>query len=187
MLLFEKDGCPVADYRDFVSAKVGRVFTECNDWRAATIALIGRLRPNLVVVAGQTRSGVTSADGMRHTVSGVAASGARVAYLQDTPYPDRDVPDCLARHPDQVQRCALARADRKVRLVWPQRQLELAGAKAGGAVAIDPTPWFCTDVSCPPIVGDTLVYMDSSHITATYARRLAPVLRPHLAAVMAKR
>ena len=33
---------------------------------------------------------------------------------------------------------------------------------------------------CPVIVGNVLVYRDPSHITATYARMLAPLLAPHL-------
>jgi hypothetical protein len=41
---------------------------------------------------------------------------------------------------------------------------------------VDPVPWFCTTEHCPVIVGNVLVYRDAGHITATYARMLAPQL-----------
>ncbi|HWS35403.1 MAG TPA: SGNH hydrolase domain-containing protein [Actinoplanes sp.] len=40
-------------------------------------------------------------------------------------------------------------------------------------------PWLCAD-RCPLVVGDTLVYRDSNHLTEAYARLVAPVLEPHL-------
>ena len=49
-----------------------------------------------------------------------------------------------------------------------------------GVVVIDPLPWFCTASICPPVVGNTLVYKDGSHMTTAYAEALAPVLGDHL-------
>jgi peptidoglycan/LPS O-acetylase OafA/YrhL len=187
MLLFEKDGCPIANYPDFVSSKLGRVFTECNAWRAAVIRLVGTLRPSLVAVAGQTRSVALGPEGMEETIGALAASGAKVVFLEDTPYPNREVPDCLAKNASNPRKCALGRHDDQVRLDWVQRANEVTGARRGGASVIDPTGWFCTDQSCPAVVGNTLVYLDESHITATYARQLAPVLSPYLVAAMGGR
>jgi hypothetical protein len=51
-----------------------------------------------------------------------------------------------------------------------------------GVTVIDPTPWFCADSVCPAIIGNTLVYRDQSHVSATYIRLLAPVLSSQLPA-----
>jgi hypothetical protein len=64
---------------------------------------------------------------------------------------------------------------------WRQvRAAEQAAARAAGASYVDPEPWFCADGRCPAVVGSTPVYTDGRHLTAAYARRLAPHLVAHL-------
>lgn len=38
------------------------------------------------------------------------------------------------------------------------------------------TRYFCDDKRCLPAIGNVMVYRDPSHITATYAKTLAPML-----------
>jgi hypothetical protein len=53
---------------------------------------------------------------------------------------------------------------------------ESAATKAGGGHYADLTELFCTADRCPVIVGNTLVYVDSNHVTLDYSRLLAPVI-----------
>jgi hypothetical protein len=53
---------------------------------------------------------------------------------------------------------------------------ESAATKAGGGQYADLTELFCTADRCPVIVGNTLVYLDWTHLTVEYARALAPVV-----------
>ena len=53
-------------------------------------------------------------------------------------------------------------------------------AEALGATLIDPTVWLCGPAVCPVIIDWTIVYRDDHHLTATMARRLAPLLEPGL-------
>jgi hypothetical protein len=53
---------------------------------------------------------------------------------------------------------------------------EAAAIAAAGGQYADITELFCTAQLCPPIVGDTLVYVDRYHITSQFARVLAPVI-----------
>jgi len=46
-----------------------------------------------------------------------------------------------------------------------------------GAHLVDLSRYFCQDGSCPPVIGDVLVYRDPGHVTSTYARTLAPMLQ----------
>jgi hypothetical protein len=41
---------------------------------------------------------------------------------------------------------------------------------------IDLNDYFCTATTCLPAVGNVIIYRDGDHITATYARTLAPIL-----------
>jgi hypothetical protein len=56
----------------------------------------------------------------------------------------------------------------------------MAAAKKAGALVIDPDPWFCANGWCPAVVGPFVVFRDSSHMTASYARWLAPAVLDQL-------
>ena len=97
----------------------------------------------------------------------------RLVMLEDTPWPGKDTPDCLAANSDRVSRCARPAAES---FPFPPRQaLVSQAARAQGVQVIETRPWFCTDV-CPSVVGNILTWRDSSHITTKYSLMLAPVL-----------
>jgi hypothetical protein len=114
----------------------------------------------------------------------VAATGAAVgrmldripgktALLVDTPYAGRDVPACLSAHPADVDACRIphwtAFADHL-------GAIEAAAVKASRARRIDLTRRICIDDPCPVVVDDMIVFRDIGHLSATYARSLAPAL-----------
>ena len=53
---------------------------------------------------------------------------------------------------------------------------ETAAVTAGGGQYADLTALFCTAARCPVIVGNTLMYMDKSHLTLEYTSVLTPVI-----------
>jgi hypothetical protein len=54
---------------------------------------------------------------------------------------------------------------------------------AGGTVPlIDMTPLLCGPVSCPPVIGNVLVYQDTHHLTSAYTQTTAPYLEHQLLA-----
>ena len=53
---------------------------------------------------------------------------------------------------------------------------ESAATKAGGGHYADLTELFCTADRCPVIIGNNLVYLDSSHLSFEYSRALGPVI-----------
>ncbi|WP_083473504.1 acyltransferase family protein [Frankia sp. R43] len=177
---YTKGGCPPADYPNFVLETLKRVYTECNTWRADVLGRIRALSPDLVVIGSEARTEAirVGPGGMTKVVRDLRSTGAKVVLIEDTPYPGFDVPDCLARNPTNVRRCIVRVAGAK--LTEPQRAIEIRGAAAGGAMLVDPVPWLCTKDECPPIIGDTIVYYDKSHITGTYSTALASYLGPAL-------
>ena len=46
---------------------------------------------------------------------------------------------------------------------------------------VDTTDWFCTDDTCPAVLGNLLVMRDETHITAPMAEFLRPLLEAALA------
>jgi hypothetical protein len=171
-----KSGCAIGDYPDLVDADFAdRVYTECNTWRQAVIADVVRLHPAVVIVASEARPiAATEPTGLTTTFDALAKSSAKLIFLADTPNPVVNVPDCLAQHLHDVQTCNIPISAAKLQSAG--RLAEIAGAEAGGAAVIDPTPWFCTDTVCPVIIQNTIVYMDASHITAAYGLLREPQL-----------
>jgi hypothetical protein len=50
---------------------------------------------------------------------------------------------------------------------------------------VDLSDYFCDVRLCYPVIGNVLVYRQLDHLTATYARTLAPILKREILRVMA--
>ncbi|HPU13536.1 MAG TPA: acyltransferase family protein [Aeromicrobium sp.] len=90
----------------------------------------------------------------------------------------RDVPlvkdkknatDCLAAT-NSVADCSLSRSDAMVPDLYAE------AAAGNGIKVIDLTDRFCTDSTCPVVVGNVIVFRDYSHLSADYSRLLGPIL-----------
>jgi hypothetical protein len=173
-----KAACPVAQL-SVVAPTLNRAYTECDSWRAATIARIVALRPQLIFI-GQSETAITGsvspsrlADATIATLHQLAAAGAaRVSYLDDIPVPNYDMPGCVAAHLSNGRACnfTLAKAYR-----YPQRHAQLAPRiAAAGFPVVEPAPWLCTSAGCPAIIGNYLVYRNATHLSASFSRWLAP-------------
>ncbi|MDI1461319.1 acyltransferase family protein [Catellatospora sp. KI3] len=182
-----KSGCSAASVLPD-SKTYKRAYHECSTWRESTLDEIGRLRPALVVTSSSDGDGAGLAgaptdveavwtEGWQTTLRRLVIPGTRLAFISDTSWPKGNAPACLSTNAEQVTRCV--RPVGEALLNRPRRERAAAAAAAVGATVIDPTAWLCTDL-CPPIVGDTLVYLDDSHLTATYSRLLAPLLERRL-------
>jgi hypothetical protein len=179
IVLYAMAACPAGVYPYQIDPLTSRVYTNCNEWRNRVFVRLKVLRPRVVLVASELRTIDIEPSGMVQTIRKLRETGARVIYLEDTPDPERvgSVPDCLAGHPDDVQACSVSRQDPETRLNgFIQRRVESTATMRAGATLIDPTSWFCTTSTCPPVINNIVVYMDSSHVTATYIRWLAPVM-----------
>jgi hypothetical protein len=99
--------------------------------------------------------------------------GSQVLVLGPIPDPRTTVPICLSGHLDDARACSPARSE-----AVDQRGInsEAAATRAGGGRYADLTELFCTTDRCPVIVGDTLVYLDQSHLTIQYTRQLSPAI-----------
>jgi hypothetical protein len=164
----------------------GRAYTECDTWRAGALRRIRAEHPALVVLGVARHYGPeyrihvydrTWLDGLAAVVRTLRDDRAAVLVMGPTPKPQRDVPDCLADHLSRATRCGTARAT----------AVDASGAAAerrtvehaGGSYAEVPD-WLCTAQSCPPILGDALLYRDDNHLTTTYVDFLTPLVAAEL-------
>jgi peptidoglycan/LPS O-acetylase OafA/YrhL len=174
-----KAACPAAWLTVF-NPSLNREYTECDEWRAETIARIAGLHPRLVVV-GQSENVVSSdvsasgfASATIRTLDELRRSTtARVVYLGDIPVPNSDLPGCVAEHLDDVRPCTFSRSDA---YTYPARHRAIGPAvRTARFRFVDPAPFFCTTTTCPAVVGNVLVYRNDTHMTVPYSRWLAPI------------
>jgi peptidoglycan/LPS O-acetylase OafA/YrhL len=183
---FTKGACAAADVKIYLPA-IKRAYDECVTWRATAIAQIKALHPAIVVMSsnydggddlgihGSQNTAWTKA--WKTTTKQLTQAGTRLVYLNDTPWPKGNVPDCLAEHPTDPQRCAQKTS---TAAGSPRRSMVAKAEKGLGATVVDPMPWFCALKSCPVVVGNIMVYMDDSHMSTDYAKLLTPLLSEQL-------
>jgi peptidoglycan/LPS O-acetylase OafA/YrhL len=181
-----KSGCASVDV-DLWSDLFNRAYTECSKWRESVMRRIEREHPALVVTSNTGQydmlldgSQALSSEhpdawyaGLGRSLQRLRAASGAVLLIGDTPRMAQDPPVCLSAHLDDAAACAnpFARAVVPSRLAADRRV-----ATSAGAAFVDPTPWVCFTDPCPAIIGRFLVFRDTHHMTATYARALAPYL-----------
>ncbi|PRX92261.1 acyltransferase family protein [Allonocardiopsis opalescens] len=177
----------------FTAAQVtreGSPYSECAQWNEAALGeLTTQVRPDVVVVANSVNSNLADApddpqatadlqaEGMAEYWRALQEDGIPVVGLVDTPRLGNNTPDCVAENPEDPMECARPRADAFERPDPAARAAELAGAPAA---AVDMSDVVCDDATCYPVVGNTLTYRDTHHITAAFARSAGPVLEQRL-------
>ena len=114
------------------------------------------------------------------------ASGTNLLVVRDNPFPlgtVENVPDCVAAHTDDLEACSAPRDEwlNADPLVDAVEELDSPDASVA-----DLSDFFC-DETCYPVIGGALAYFDSSHISATYSRTLAPYLEPYLVDAVERR
>ncbi|MCV7093467.1 acyltransferase [Mycobacterium interjectum] len=179
--MLNKGFCPLLDL-PIISPLLHREYTECEQWRGQIVARLQAERPRLVVLSiardygagtGLMSYGAAWNDSLTRLVQRLRGTGAQVLVLGPTPNPHSVVPICLSDHLDDAKACA---PPRSTAVNQTGIAAETAATKAADAQYADLTELFCTTDRCPVIVGNTLVYLDSNHLTLEYSRQLAPVI-----------
>jgi len=113
----------------------------------------------------------------------------RVVLLGDAPSQQRDPLECLPSLGATLADCTATGKPVQARV---ESQIA-AHARKARVGYIDTRPWFCAHPGgsspawvCPMVVGRTITYVDRGHVTQTYVRELAPLLRRAFARALAR-
>jgi hypothetical protein len=190
VLALTREECPFVDLPTHRQAPelAGERYVACDRQRELALDQVRMLQPDLVVVSnhGRVFSGrvLGRPEGVPDAQAWEGGTARALTYLRDAT--DRLV--LLGGTPGtpDLQTCATPRSTPDdctgaLPAHWP----ELVGAEARaaastGATYVDTTDWFCADGRCPAFVGGTPVHWDGLHLTAAFAERTAPALRPFL-------
>jgi peptidoglycan/LPS O-acetylase OafA/YrhL len=180
-----KGACPPMSLpvTNFLGRLVEQV-ERCEQWRGEMMARLRTEHPRLVVVSmWRGTYGVQRYlskpynqawfDGLSRLVQQLRRIGAQVLVLGPVPSPNKSVPICVSDHLDDATACS---PPRSTAVNQAGIATETAATEAAGGQYVDLTELFCTTDRCPVIVGNTLVYFDSIHLTSEHARALAPAM-----------
>jgi len=162
-----------------------REYSQCDAWREESLERIEMGASSTVVVMsgdtvytpygsdGEELSGDAAAGEMEAgyvaTLKRIHRAGLRTVVIKDTPVSTSDVPGCVSERLQHLDSCAFPYVHDKA------REFDARAAEAApDAHLIDVTPEICPADLCRAVIGNALVYRDKSHLTATYARTLAP-------------
>jgi hypothetical protein len=182
LVVMTKISCRFVDL-PMISRELKREYTECYAWRDRVVERLRDLQPDLTIVSVARSMQATNDRDNDPTRQGEAMAplfegvGGKIAIIVDTPQSKYDVPACISSNQRDVRRCETARDGA---FNWRFLKLERAAAKATGATMVDLSNDICPATSCPVVIGKTIVYRDAHHLTATFARSLAPLMAARL-------
>jgi peptidoglycan/LPS O-acetylase OafA/YrhL len=172
--------------RCLFTSEVGNVFNKryvsCQVWNENVLRELQRKRPDIVFTTATVGIGPAERipPGFVTQWRKVTALGIRVVAIRDTPRFPFDVPECVEKNGPYSKDCQLNRM-----LAFAAKSpFETSPVKIPGVHLLDLNNYFCNPETCPPVIGNLLVYSDDSHITTHYARTLAPMLSREMARVM---
>jgi peptidoglycan/LPS O-acetylase OafA/YrhL len=157
----------------------------CSEWLEKALDRIEAEQPDLVITATGTTERYVVRDengepmsrrdsqpylveGFRETHRRLLATGAKVTLIRDQARAPFVPHECVADAMDRLLDCAFEpnRNDEFAFDFQAVRKMKRVGM-------IDPMPMLCRDDLCPAVIGNAVVYRDSYHLSATFARTLA--------------
>jgi hypothetical protein len=191
---FEFAGCITA----FVPPSAGIVLTPadkaCDQWHTHLPAAVRAQKPVAILAANGTPSWGVASDptwiqGIEtafNEMTTTAPSTLRV-LISISPHTAAPVPQCLASYSSSIQKCGLTYTPGTLGTGLFSASLvrDQNAATAAHATLLPTVQWFCVAAKCPPVIGNTLVYADSDHITTAYSEYLSKVFQQALAPILA--
>jgi peptidoglycan/LPS O-acetylase OafA/YrhL len=174
LVIASKSACPVADADQLPE---GIAHESCSGWNRSLESFI-ESQPKFDLIINSTSTLVTgnfeTASASYVTeVKRLVAKGNRWLVIVDNPKPLGSFLACIeAAGNAAVRDCSISRKN----ALTPVDRLSVAVRGLPGVTFADFTDSYCNETTCSPVIDKTVVYRDSSHITATFALTLKPRL-----------
>ena len=148
----------------------------CVRWNRDAIDEIVELRPDAVVTVGsrEVRPGLTETipAGYVNSWRQIAEHDIPVIALRDNPRFARPPATCVQNKGADAPACSTPRA----RLYADPSPFEELADRPDNVHFVDTSNYFCDATTCPPVIGNVIVYMDDNHISGTYMATVAPTM-----------
>jgi peptidoglycan/LPS O-acetylase OafA/YrhL len=151
----------------------------CHVWYRWALRQAKLLRPDVVLMSGCCSDGATGSIATTMSQTYVATAAAlrpfarSVIVIEDDEGLKAQPADCLLAAGATLRSCMTTQTSTDVAFNNSLPQL----AKANHFGFLKTRGWLCYQNQCPMVVGTTVVYADTSHLTVQYADRLTAVFR----------
>jgi hypothetical protein len=172
---FIRGWCGWATFSDDV-ARTPPENRDCPALQAQTRARLKTLDADLLILS---EDGIRSQDDMVDALRRFRGLAKHVVVIGHTPH----VPNfsfCL-RGSSNIASCKGHLSERD----YSDVALERRAASLFRAAFVDTMPWFCIQLTCPPVIAQAPAFIDGGHITQEIAPKLVPLLRESLLAARA--
>jgi peptidoglycan/LPS O-acetylase OafA/YrhL len=154
----------------------------CNDWRYAMMTYVAEMpHVSTVIAAGYTRKegwkdSAQSKSSIMRDYTGLWSqwvdAGKKILVVEDVPMTSgQSVPECVKDHPGVVDPCSVTRA----KSLTPDIVVDaVAYADDPNIQLMSLNDAFCDKTTCHAVIGATIAYRDSHHLSATFALTLVP-------------
>jgi peptidoglycan/LPS O-acetylase OafA/YrhL len=160
----------------------GKNYDACLRYNRKVLERANVEKPDLIVISG--KSDLVAKAGSRGLQSYLQAlpTESRIVYLEDTPNPTSDVPQCVT-----TPLRALAKCDLALDSQWAATTRAISEQVSQAQASYLPVhSWLCYRNVCPAVAGNVLVYRDDSHISTTAAYWLSGLLGRELFRIQSK-
>jgi len=148
----------------------------CRTWYRWAVARAHAIHPGITLVTGGyggATGGTLTAVLHGFSAFGTTMKGSSTVVVADDAGVSRQPLDCLLASGSTMQTCTTS---------WPPARFYANDALASlahrlGLGFLDTEGWFCVKRECPTVVGRTVVYRDTGHLTKRYVSELAGPFR----------
>ncbi|WP_374929179.1 acyltransferase family protein [Kytococcus sedentarius] len=165
-------------------------YPNCLEWGQKVRDRLQEIDPDVLLVSGASRAGLTAADdpeaevatlaqGYRQYWTELTDRGTRIVALLDTPTPPQLVYECVAEHRQDVSACDFPAEEAK-----GSPPLRQAVEQVPGARLVDLNDFLCPEGTCRAVMGEVLTYRQGAHVTVTWVKTLQPVFDARLDAAL---
>lgn len=176
LVVLTKSACPMVDEPVFY-ARIGRRYTECEAWRAEAIRLVANMKPDVVLLGSANSYPLDDSqwrEGSQRILDSISGAAGHVFVIRGTPVLPFDGPGCLSRETWRERYLSLPTVCVTARSDAPQifDQLKRAAAGYGNVQLLDFNGLICPSGQCKAAQGDSIVFRDSQHVTASFIEGL---------------
>ena len=176
IITFTKASCTLTDIQLF-DTYLNRDYPECKLWANEVFGQLNTLKPDVIIANEEIYPNATP-DKFREYMEKLKAISTIVIKIEDNPRSKIYVPECLSKNFKTPSQCNLLASD--AIYFKEQSENEAKILKELKIPFIKTQEWFCFEQNCPVIIDNIIVYIDSNHITKSFAIYLTTVLENKL-------
>ena len=130
----------------------------------------------MTTVTDPASNNETVPEGMDAAIRQFTDAGINVIALRDNPRSTQNMYDCAQLNERNPQECS-SRVEDKMAAVNPSQEIIDSNPRVFG---VDLTDYYCPDGQCQALIGNIYMYLDDNHISKSYGKTLAPMMRQQL-------